>query len=64
MRIKLFVGNGIDGVMALENDINQWLADQPADFVLAKTETAACTVADDAESDRYQSFIVSIWYES
>ena len=64
MRVKVFVGNGLDGIMALENDMNQWLAEQPEDFSLHHTDTAACTVADDAESDRYQSFIVSIWYET
>jgi hypothetical protein len=62
MRVKLFVGNGLDGIMGVENDINQWLSEQP-EIIVKHTHIAACSVSDGPDSEQYQSVIFSLWYE-
>jgi hypothetical protein len=62
MRVKLFVGNGLDGIMAVESDINQWLSEQ-ADVIVKYTHIAACSVSDGPDSEQYQSVVFSLWYE-
>jgi hypothetical protein len=63
MRVKVFVGNGIDGIMASENDMNQWLAEQSGDFAVKHIKNTACSVSDGPDSEQYQSVVFSIWYE-
>ena len=61
MRLKFFMGAGIDGLPRIEDEVNKWL--EKENPKISKTETNMCSASDYPQEKIYQYAVVSIWYE-
>ena len=61
MKIKIFQGAGFDDIRDLEDEINNWLANE---IKVENVTTSMCQVAEfPDEGERIQHFVATIWYE-
>ena len=61
-RVKIFQGNGYNGVKALEGEINDWLEANGEPAVI-RTQTALCQIAGPSEGELYQNCVITVWYQ-
>ena len=59
MLVKIFQASGHDEIQALENKINERSVNQ---LGIKHVETAMCQVGEAASGERFQHYVVSIWY--
>ena len=58
MQVKIFRANGAGEIQDLEKEINEWAATQNIEFV----DTAMCQIGNATTGERYQCYVVSVWY--
>ncbi len=59
MQVKIFQAIGLDQIGALEAKINEWSANQRG---IKFVETAMCQVGQAQSGERFQHYVVSVWY--
>ena len=59
MFVKIFQASGHREIQNLEEKINEWSANQTG---IKHVDTAMCQVGDAEAGERYQSYVVSVWY--
>ena len=60
MQVKIFQASGQGGIADLEAEINRWSGAQHS---IKFVETAMCQVGE-ADGERFQHYVVSVWYVS
>ena len=58
MLVKIFQASGKDEITDLEAEINEWCSTASG---IEHVETAMCQIGD-SDGERYQSYVVSVWY--
>ena len=59
MLVKIFQASGKDGIADLEDEINKWCGAQPS---IKFVETAMCQIGTAESGERFQHYVVSVWY--
>ncbi len=59
MQVKIFQASGHDGIEKLEEEINGWSHTQRG---IKFVETAMCQIGNAKVGERFQSYVVSVWY--
>jgi len=59
MFVKIFQASGLREIEALEDKINEWSADQTK---IKHVDTALCQIGTAEYGERYQHYVVSVWY--
>jgi len=62
MKVKIFTGFGLDGTTRLENEVNTWLHKNRMHISVINTQSALCQVTESAAGERYQSVVITVWY--
>jgi hypothetical protein len=62
MKVKVFQTSGGQRIAELEERINFWL-EATRGLEVKHTNTALCSVAETGDGERYQSTIITIWYD-
>ncbi len=60
MKVKIFQASGHGDIEKLEKNINEWTLDTQPDIKFV--DTAMCQIADRPEGERFQHYVVSVWY--
>jgi len=56
---KIFQASGKDGITDLEAEINEWCSTASG---IEHVETAMCQVGTAESGERFQHYVVSVWY--
>ncbi len=65
MQVKIFQASGHDGIEKLEEEINGWSDTQKwahTQRSIKFIETAMCQIGNAKVGERFQSYVVSVWY--
>ena len=60
MQVKIFQASGHGDIKKLEDEINEWLSDQPS---IKHVDTALTQIGMAESGERYQYYVVSVWYD-
>ena len=64
MKIKIFQALGKTAIDELENQINEWLENQPGEIEIKNTQITATGISGSPTEELYQTLIVCVWYEN
>ncbi len=60
MKVEIFQASGLEEIKLLDRRINKWLANGAE---VKHISTAMCQMGDATIGERYQHFVVTVWYE-
>ncbi len=61
MKVKMFRGDGADGIREIEQNVNDWLL-RSQNITIKDTQTSMCTVGDNRDGELFQYVVVTVWY--
>ncbi len=59
MQVRIFQASGHEQIENIEAEINEWSHTQRG---IKFVETAMCQIADSPSGERFQHYVVSVWY--
>ncbi len=61
MKVRVFLATGYEDLRQLQNRINEWLSAEEVE--VKHVDSAMCQIGVADEGDRYQSYVMTVWYD-